>query len=200
MLVCRNAGDELGCANQDRAHRRPGRGRSANSPVSADHRRARARDRARRSLPGRAASARNNDGRPVFRQPRDDSEGVGPSRPGRLSAANAPPRHLRGGPSSRRRVRVPFHDPRSGEILLPFTRVLCVSVDASRGPWQEFLDAKRCVRVERLVWVEGDSPAFSQFQIAFDHGRHLLEEPIGNLHGVSLHRILGRRFTSPRRS
>ena len=90
-----------------------------------------------------------------------------------------------------------FRDPRSGEILLPFTRVLCVSVDASRGPWQELLGAKRCVRVERLVWVEGDAPAFSQFRIGWDHGRHLLEEPIGNLHGVSLHRILGRRFSSP---
>ena len=34
------------------------------------------------------------------------SEGIGPSRPGRLSAANASPRHLRGGPSSRRCLRV----------------------------------------------------------------------------------------------
>jgi GntR family transcriptional regulator len=90
-----------------------------------------------------------------------------------------------------------FRDPRSGEILLPFTRVLSVSLDASRGPWQELLGVERCVRVERLVWVEGDAPAFSQFRIRWEHGRHLLEEPIENLHGVSFHRILGRRFNSP---
>jgi GntR family transcriptional regulator len=90
-----------------------------------------------------------------------------------------------------------FRHPRTGEILLPFTRVLSVSLDASRGPWQDLLGADRCVRVERLVWVEGDAPAFSQFRIDWEHGRHLLEEPIENLHGVSFHRILGRRFNSP---
>jgi DNA-binding GntR family transcriptional regulator len=90
-----------------------------------------------------------------------------------------------------------FRHPRTGEILLPFTRVLSVSLDASRGAWQDLLGAQRCVRVERLVWVEGDAPAFSQFRIGWDHGRHLLDEPIENLHGVSFHRILARRFNSP---
>jgi DNA-binding GntR family transcriptional regulator len=90
-----------------------------------------------------------------------------------------------------------FRHPRTGEILLPFTRVLSVAPDSSRGPWQGLLDAERCVRVERLVWVEGDAPAFSQFRIGWDHGRHLLDEPIENLHGVSFHRVLGRMFNSP---
>ena len=83
--------------------------------------------------------------------------------------------------------------PETGEVLIPFTRVLSVVADDAEGPWRKVLGAESCVRVERLVWVEGDSPAFSQFHIAMEHGRHLLDEPIEQLHGVSFHRILGRR-------
>jgi DNA-binding GntR family transcriptional regulator len=90
-----------------------------------------------------------------------------------------------------------FKNPATGKVQIPFTRVLSVTRDDSQGPWRQFLDVERCVRVERLVWVEGDSPAFSQFHIAFEHGRHLLDEPIENLHGVSFHRILGRKFNLP---
>jgi DNA-binding GntR family transcriptional regulator len=90
-----------------------------------------------------------------------------------------------------------FRHPETGEVLMPFTRVLSVTVDKSDGPWRAFLNMDRCVRVERLVWVEGDSPAFSQFHISLKHGRHLLEEPIDNLHGVSFHRILGKKFNLP---
>ena len=90
-----------------------------------------------------------------------------------------------------------FKNPATGKILIPFTRVLSVAEDDSDGPWRQFLDVERCVRVERLVWVEGDSPAFSQFHIAIEHGRHLLDEPIENLHGVSFHRILGKKFNLP---
>ncbi len=90
-----------------------------------------------------------------------------------------------------------FKNPATGEVLIPFTRVLSVTEDDSDGPWRKFLDVERCVRVERLVWVEGDSPAFSQFHISIEHGRHLLDEPIENLHGVSFHRILGRKFNLP---
>lgn len=90
-----------------------------------------------------------------------------------------------------------FKNPATGDILIPFTRVLSVTEDRSDGPWRQYLAAQRCVRVERLVWVEGDSPAFSQFHIALEHGRHLLDEPIENLHGVSFHRILGRKFNLP---
>jgi DNA-binding GntR family transcriptional regulator len=90
-----------------------------------------------------------------------------------------------------------FRHPETGEVLMPFTRVLSVAVDKSDGPWRKFLGVDRSVRVERLVWVEGDSPAFSQFHISLKHGRHLLDEPIENLHGISFHRILGRRFNLP---
>jgi len=90
-----------------------------------------------------------------------------------------------------------FKNPATGKILIPFTRVLSVTEDDSDGPWRQFLDVERSVRVERLVWVEGDSPAFSQFHIALEHGRHLLDEPIENLHGVSFHRILGKKFNLP---
>lgn len=90
-----------------------------------------------------------------------------------------------------------FRNPETGQIRIPYTRVLTVAEDASDGPWRAFLPVPRSVRVERLVWVEGDSPAYSQFYIALEHGRHLLDEPIENLHGVSFHRILGRRFNLP---
>ena len=90
-----------------------------------------------------------------------------------------------------------FRNPETGTVLIPFTRVLSVTEDESDGPWRKFLDVERCVRVERLVWVEGDSPAFSQFHISIEHGRHLLTEPVEALHGVSFHRILGSRFNLP---
>lgn len=90
-----------------------------------------------------------------------------------------------------------FRNPETGEVLTPFTRVLSVTVDQSDGSWRKFLGADRCVRVERLVWVEGDSPAFSQFHISLRHGKHLLDEPIENLHGVSFHRVLGKKFNLP---
>lgn len=90
-----------------------------------------------------------------------------------------------------------FKNPETGEVLVPFTRVLSVAEAEPDGAWRRFLDARRCVRVDRLVWVEGDSPAFSQFHIAYEHGRHLLDEPVEALHGVSFHRILGRKFSLP---
>jgi DNA-binding GntR family transcriptional regulator len=90
-----------------------------------------------------------------------------------------------------------FRDPETGRVLIPFTRVLSVTEDESDGPWRKPLGVERCVRVERLLWVEGDSPAFSQFHISFEHGRRLLEAPIDDLHGVSFHQILGKRFDLP---
>jgi GntR family transcriptional regulator len=90
-----------------------------------------------------------------------------------------------------------FRDPDTGRILVPFTRVLSVSEDNSDGPWRRFLEVARCVRVDRLLWVEGDAPAFSQFHVSLAHGRHLLDARIEDLHGVSFHRILGRRFNLP---
>jgi DNA-binding GntR family transcriptional regulator len=90
-----------------------------------------------------------------------------------------------------------FRDPATGQVLVPFTRVLAVAEERGPGPWRAHLGAGRCVRVDRLVWVENDPPAFSRFYIAHEHGRHLLAEPIERLHGVSFHRILGKRFNLP---
>ncbi|MBI3706543.1 MAG: GntR family transcriptional regulator [Proteobacteria bacterium] len=90
-----------------------------------------------------------------------------------------------------------FRNADTGKVMIPFTRVLSVSEVRSDRAWRGFLNAARCVRVERLVWVEGDSPAFSEFYIASEHGLHLLNEPLENLHGVSFHRILGRNFNLP---
>lgn len=90
-----------------------------------------------------------------------------------------------------------FRNPKTGNVLVPFTRVLSVSDDTSDGPWRDFLKARRCVCVERLVWVDNDPPAFSQFRVSIEHGRHLLNEPLENLHGVSFHRTLGEKFNLP---
>jgi DNA-binding GntR family transcriptional regulator len=90
-----------------------------------------------------------------------------------------------------------FRHPETGDVLMPFTRVLSVTVDKSDGPWRKVMNVDRCVRVERLVWVEGEAPAYSQFHISLKHGRHLLEESVENLHGVSFHRILGKKFNLP---
>ena len=90
-----------------------------------------------------------------------------------------------------------FRNPETGTVLMPFTRVLSVAEDRSDGPWREHFDAERCVRVDRLVWVQDDPPAFSQVHVAIEHGRHLLDEPVEDLHGVSFHRMLGERFGLP---
>jgi DNA-binding GntR family transcriptional regulator len=90
-----------------------------------------------------------------------------------------------------------FRDPETGRVLIPFTRVLSVTEDEADGPWRRVLGVERCVRVDRLLWVEGDSPAFSQFRVSIEHGRHLLDAAIEDLHGVSFHRILGKRFNLP---
>jgi DNA-binding GntR family transcriptional regulator len=90
-----------------------------------------------------------------------------------------------------------FKDPGTGRVLIPFTRVLSVADDASDGPWRRFLGGERHVRVDRLVWVEGEEPAFSQVRIAFEYGRSLLKMPIESQHGLSFHKVLGRKFNLP---
>ncbi|MGI9523225.1 MAG: GntR family transcriptional regulator [Hyphomicrobiaceae bacterium] len=90
-----------------------------------------------------------------------------------------------------------FKDPTTGEVLLPFTRVLGISVDSSTGPWQDTSSAKRFVRVDRLVWAEEDPPAYNSVYVAFKYGRHLLNLPIEELHGSSFHRTLVDRFNLP---
>ena len=90
-----------------------------------------------------------------------------------------------------------FKEPGTGKVLIPFTRVLSIADDDSDGPWRRFLGGERHVRVDRLVWVEGEAPAFSQVRIAIEHGRSLLKMPIESLHGLSFHKVLGRKFNLP---
>lgn len=90
-----------------------------------------------------------------------------------------------------------FRDPETGDWQMPSTRTLSVSVDETPGPWADALGTASCVRVERLVWVENDPPAFSAIYLAPEHGAHMLDVPIHSLHGSSLHRILIEKFDLP---
>jgi GntR family transcriptional regulator len=90
-----------------------------------------------------------------------------------------------------------FKEPGTGKVLVPFTRVLSIAEEDADGPWRRYLGAARQVRVDRLVWVEGEAPAFSQVRIALEHGRALLKMPIESLHGLSFHQVLGRKFNLP---
>jgi GntR family transcriptional regulator len=90
-----------------------------------------------------------------------------------------------------------FRDARTGELQLPFVRVLQVTKDASRGPWRDLLGTQSCVRVDRLLWVENDPPAFASVYFALEHGRVLLDVPIEELHGSSAHRLMVEQFNLP---
>ncbi|HKS55855.1 MAG TPA: GntR family transcriptional regulator [Steroidobacteraceae bacterium] len=90
-----------------------------------------------------------------------------------------------------------FRDPRTGELQLPFVRVLKVEQDSSRGPWRELLGGQACVRVDRLLWIENDPPAFTSVYVALEHGRTLLKVPIEELHGSSVHRRMVEQFNLP---
>ena len=90
-----------------------------------------------------------------------------------------------------------FKEPGTGKVLIPFTRVLSITNDGSDGPWRRFLGGERHIRVDRLVWIEGEAPAFSQVRIAMAHGKSLLKMPIESLHGLSFHKALGRKFNLP---
>ncbi|MBU2533754.1 MAG: GntR family transcriptional regulator [Alphaproteobacteria bacterium] len=90
-----------------------------------------------------------------------------------------------------------FKNPASGEYLLPFTQVLRVAPDRTAGPWRSAFPRKRLVRVDRLVWVADDPPAFSSVYLTYAHGRHLLDTPIEQLHGSSWHRLLSERYHLP---
>src|SRR6185436_14687662 len=59
-----------------------------------------------------------------------------------------------------------FRDARTGALQMPFVRVLSVAEDRSRGPWRELLDADRFVRVDRLLWIKDDPPAFTSVYFA----------------------------------
>jgi DNA-binding GntR family transcriptional regulator len=90
-----------------------------------------------------------------------------------------------------------FHDPGTGELELPFVRAIAVTEDRSAGPWSEALGTRRTVRLDRLLWVDRDPPAFASVYFAYPHGRDLLGVPIEKLHGSSTHRLLLDRFNLP---
>ena len=90
-----------------------------------------------------------------------------------------------------------YKDSDTGKILMPFTRVLNVAADDSPGPWCVALKSKRCVRIDRLVWVDQDPPAFSSVYLSHKHGVDLLDMPIEELHGSSCHRVLIEKFNLP---
>jgi GntR family transcriptional regulator len=90
-----------------------------------------------------------------------------------------------------------FRHPRTGEIQMPFVRVLAVEEDRSRGPWRSLLGVERCVRLDRLLWIEDEPPAFTSVFFAYTHGRVLLDVPLEELHGSSTHRVMADRFNLP---
>jgi len=90
-----------------------------------------------------------------------------------------------------------FMDPDTGRAMLPFVRVLAVSIDESNGPWHEALKVEQCVRIDRLVWFDQDPPAFSSVFFSKEHGQVLLDMPVEELHGASSHRILIEHYNLP---
>jgi GntR family transcriptional regulator len=90
-----------------------------------------------------------------------------------------------------------FKDPATGRMQLPFVRVLAVEDDRSRGPWRTMLKVERCIRLDRLLWIEDEPPAFTSVYFAFEHGKVLLDVPLEELHGSSTHRVMVDHFNLP---
>lgn len=90
-----------------------------------------------------------------------------------------------------------YRDPETGRMRLPYTRVLAIRVERGAGPWREALGVAAPVRVDRLVWVEGERPAFSSLFLRPEHGTPLLGRPPESLDGSSCHRVLVERFALP---
>lgn len=90
-----------------------------------------------------------------------------------------------------------FHDPVTGALQMPFVHTLKVALDDLPGPWQQHLGAARTVRVDRLVWVDDDPPAFNSIHLSIAHGSFLMDMPVEALHGSSCHRLLVERFNLP---
>lgn len=90
-----------------------------------------------------------------------------------------------------------FRDPASGRLQLPFVRVLTVQEDRTRGPWRTLLKVDRCIRLDRLLWIENEPPAFTSVYFTFEHGKVLLGVPIEELHGSATHRVMVDQFNLP---
>ncbi|MEY8827707.1 GntR family transcriptional regulator [Sedimentitalea sp. XS_ASV28] len=89
-----------------------------------------------------------------------------------------------------------FTDPVTGDEMMPFTRVLRVSrvQTSSFGPLLADFDADEVMRIDRLVWVTGESPAFSSFYIRREYTEDMPDNRTETLHGASYHRILWERY------
>ncbi|MEM6678068.1 MAG: GntR family transcriptional regulator [Pseudomonadota bacterium] len=90
-----------------------------------------------------------------------------------------------------------FRDPETGAIQLPFVRTYSVAIDTEDGPWRAFMGATSLVRLDRLVWFEGEPPAQSSAYFHPEHGRVFLETEVDQLDGASVHRMLIDRFNLP---
>jgi DNA-binding GntR family transcriptional regulator len=90
-----------------------------------------------------------------------------------------------------------FKDPATGKLLLPFVRALNVTEDTFPGPWSEAFGESRCIRLDRLLWIDQDPPAYASVYFTYQHGRELLNVPVEQLHGSSTHRILMDKFKLP---
>ncbi len=90
-----------------------------------------------------------------------------------------------------------FKDPASGRLQMPFVRVLAVQEDRTRGPWRTLLKVERCIRLDRLLWIESEPPAFTSVYFSFEHGKVLLDVPIEELHGSATHRVMADQFNLP---
>ena len=89
-----------------------------------------------------------------------------------------------------------FRDPQTGELMMPFVRALAVTREDSAGPWRDALGGP-CIRVDRLVWVDRDPPAFSSLFLRPSHGEPMMEAGLERLHGSSCHHLLAERFNLP---
>lgn len=90
-----------------------------------------------------------------------------------------------------------FKDPETGRFQLPFVRTDRVVLDDRDGPWRSFMRADRLVRMDRLVWFDGEPPAYSSVYFQERHGGVLLDRPVETLNSASVHRLLIDRFGLP---
>lgn len=88
-----------------------------------------------------------------------------------------------------------FRDPVTGELQLPFTRVLGMQtvLTAEYGPLLTEFDAEQVLRIDRLVWVTGSQPAYSSLFLRCEHAQDLPDSP-DVLHGASYHRLLWEKY------
>ncbi|NDV51623.1 GntR family transcriptional regulator [Yangia sp. PrR003] len=89
-----------------------------------------------------------------------------------------------------------FRDPATGEEMMPFTRVVRVQrvPTAEYGALLTGFEAEEVMRIDRLVWVSGASPAYSSFFMRCEYHVELPGEGSETLHGASYHRLLWERF------